>query len=262
MRDAKGDTMYGDCSGCGAFGPFGEVESRPATFQDSKRRPRSGPLGLLRRLSLAIAAGLPIVTAPGAPSAAMVDWLVLLVDASESIDSHEYRLQRQAYVDVLQDPGIGLLLEGARIAIVEFATTPQLVVAWTDDPGRAARAYAGHSRGIRGPGPESLTGIARALALALDLLEGKAGRKVIDISGDGPDNVDWFAGVWSQRRRARHLQIEINGLAIPTPEEPNIDLYYGENLITGFLEISREHVDFERALLTKMHIEIAGAVPE
>jgi hypothetical protein len=233
-----------------------EAESRTPTGAT-----RSGPLDLLRRLGLAIAAGLPIVTAPGASSAAMVDWLVLLIDASESIEPQEYRLQRQAYVNVLQDPGIGLLLEGAKIAILEFATTPQVVVAWSD-AGRAARAYAGHSLSIRGPGPESLTGIARALALALDMLEGKAGRKVIDISGDGPDNVDWFAGVWSQRRRARQLRIEINGLAIPTPEEPSIDLYYGENVITGFLEISREHVDFERALLTKMQIEIAGAVPE
>ena len=55
---------------------------------------------------------------------------------------------------------------------------------------------------------------------------------------------------------------EINGLAIPTPEEPEIDRYYAENVITGFLEISREHVDFERALWTKMHIEVAGFMPD
>jgi hypothetical protein len=179
--------MSGDCSGCGAFGPFGEVEgSRPARIQDANRRTRSGPLYLLRRLSLAIAAGLPIVTALGAPSAAMVDWLVLLVDASESIDPHDYRLQREAYVDVLQDPAIDSLLEGARIAIVEFATTPQVVVAWTDDSRRAARAYAAHTRDIRGPGPHSLTGIARALEVALDMLEDKAGRRVIDIRATAP----------------------------------------------------------------------------
>lgn len=212
---------------------------------------------LLCRLVLVVA-GMSVATPPSATRAAMVDWLVLLVDASESIDAHEYDLQRQAYVNVLQNPDIDLLLEGSRIAIVEFATTPYVVVAWTDDPLRAARAYAGQRRRLRGPGPASLTGIARALALALDMLEGRAGRKVIDISGDGPDNVDWFAGVWAQRRRALEQGIEINGLAIPTPEEPAIDAYYAENVVTGFLEISREHVDFERALLTKMHIEIAG----
>lgn len=208
-----------------------------------------------------MAVGLPVAMAPGPSTAAMIEWLVLLVDASESIEPPEYRLQHQAYVNVLRDSEIGLLLEGARIAIVEFASRPQVVVAWTD-PRKAARAYARHTRDIRGPGPHSLTGIARALKLALDLLENKAGRRVIDISGDGPDNVDWVAGVWSQRDRARQLRVEINALAIPTPEEPTIDTYYAENVVTGFLEISREHLDFERALLTKMHVEIAGAAPE
>ncbi|MGH6885717.1 MAG: DUF1194 domain-containing protein [Geminicoccales bacterium] len=165
-------------------------------------------------------------------------------------------------LDVLQDPEIAGLLEGANVAVVEFATAPEVVVAWTDDPKAAARAYAGHTRQLAGPGPASTTGIARALGLALDMLDGKAGRKVIDISGDGPDNVDWISAVWSQRNRARDLRVEINGLAIPTAEEPAIDVYYAEHVITGFLEISREHQDFERALLMKMHIEIAGRPPE
>lgn len=217
---------------------------------------------LVRRLGLVVVVGLPVALAPGPVRAALVDWLVLLVDASASIDSYEYRLQHEAYVNVLQDPDIGLLLEGAMVAVVEFATTPEVVVEWTDDPGHAARTYAGYSRRIVGPGPASTTGIARALGLALDMLEGKAGRKVIDISGDGPDNVDWIAAVWSQRDRARDLRIEINGLAIPTAEEPTLDLYYAEHVITGFLEISREHVDFERSLLMKLHIEIAGLPPE
>jgi hypothetical protein len=213
---------------------------------------------LVYRLSLVLVIGLPVALAPGTGRAALVDWLVLLVDASASIDSYEYRLQHEAYVNVLQDPDIALLLAGTKVAVVEFATTPEVVVDWTDDPGQAGRAYAGHNRSTAGPGPASTTGIARALGLALDMLEGKAGRKVIDISGDGPDNVDWIAAVWSQRDRARELRIEINGLAIPTPEEPTLDLYYAEHVITGFLEISREHVDFERSLLMKLHIEIAG----
>jgi hypothetical protein len=211
---------------------------------------------------LAVAVGLAAAAAPGAPQAALIDWLVLLIDASASIDVDEYRLQHDAYVNVLQDPDLGRLLAGARIAIVEFATAPELVVGWTDDAGLVAQAYAGHMRRTSGPGPANTTGIARALARALDMLEGKAGRKVVDISGDGPDNVDWIQAVWAQRERARAMQVEINGLAIPTPEEPTIDRYYGEHVITGFLEISREHADFERALLMKMHIEIAGLAPD
>jgi Protein of unknown function (DUF1194) len=223
---------------------------------------RGALLDLLCRRGRLVAVGLPIALAPGPAAAALVDWLVLLVDASASIDADEYRLQHQAYVRVLQDPGIGALLEGAKVAVVEFATAPEVVVEWSGDPKEAALAYAAHTRQRTGPGPASTTGIARALGLALDMLEGKAGRKVIDISGDGPDNVDWISAVWSQRKRARGLRVEINGLAIPTAEEPGIDVYYAEHVITGFLEISREHRDFERALLMKMHIEIAGLPPE
>jgi hypothetical protein len=199
-----------------------------------------------------------LLVSPAPVAAALVDWLVLLVDASGSIDTYEYQLQRDAYVAVLRDPEIALLLEGAQVAIVEFAEVPEVVVDWIDDPEQAAAAYAAHERSVAWPGPASTTGIARALGLALDMLEDKPGRKVIDISGDGADNVDWVAAVWSQRDRARQLFIEINGLAIPTPEDPEIDRYYAENVINGFLEVSREHVAFERALRTKMHIEIAG----
>jgi Protein of unknown function (DUF1194)/Virulence factor BrkB len=210
------------------------------------------------RVPLVIAGALVLTPVPA--TAALVDWLVLLVDASGSIDAYEYRLQHEAYVTVLRDPEIGLLLDGAQVAIVEFAELPELIVDWSADPAKAASAYAAHSRRVAWPGPASTTGIARALGLALDMLEDKPGRKVIDISGDGADNVDWVAAVWSQRERARELLIEINGLAIPTAEDPDVDRYYAENVINGFLEVSREHVAFERTLRMKMHIEIAGAV--
>ncbi len=203
-----------------------------------------------------------LVLSPVPAAAALVDWLVLLVDASGSIDAYEYRLQHEAYVGVLRDPDISLLLEGAQVAIVEFAEVPELIVDWSADPEQAARAYEAHSRRVAWPGPASTTGIARALGLALNMLEGKPGRRVIDISGDGIDNVDWVAAIWSQRERAREMFIEINGLAIPTPEDPDVDRYYADNVINGFLEVSREHVAFERTLRMKMHIEIAGELQD
>jgi hypothetical protein len=107
---------YSGCDGFETARDFEEVAAR------ENRGPThsSAGCGLLRRLSLAMAVGLPIATAPGTPNAALVDWLVLLIDASESIDAQEYRLQPQAYVNVLQDPEIGLLLEGGSVAIVEL----------------------------------------------------------------------------------------------------------------------------------------------
>jgi hypothetical protein len=215
------------------------------------------PLCRLRGHALLIVAS-ALVLAPVPAAAALVDWLVLLVDASASIDAYEYRLQHDAYVAVLRDPEIGLLLEGARVTIVEFAATPQVIVGWSADLRQAASTYAAHDRRVAWPGPASTTGIARALGLALDLLADKPGRRVIDISGDGRDNVDWIQAVWLQRERARQMLIDINGLAIPTPEDPEVDRYYAENVVNGFLEVSREHAAFERTLRMKMRIEIAG----
>ena len=212
----------------------------------------------MARLGCLIAAVMLACGAPVPVRAAPVDWLLLLVDASGSIDAAEYALQHEAYVRVLRDPEIVALLQDARVAIVEFAKTPLLIVDWTDARA-AADVYASHQRSVATAGPDSTTGIAGALAAALAMLEGRGGRKVIDISGDGPDNVDWVGPVWAQRDLARAIGIEINGLAIPTPEEPELDRYYAENVVTGFLRISREHVDFERALWQKMSLEIVGA---
>ena len=61
-----------------------------------------------------VVAALLAAAAPAAPAAAALDWLVLLVDASGSIDAREYELQREAYVGVLRDPEIIALLQGAR----------------------------------------------------------------------------------------------------------------------------------------------------
>ena len=234
----------------------------PTTRREAMRAGEGlAPMRSLPRPAPLLLAG-ALLLSPAPVAAALVDWLVLLVDASGSIDGDEYQLQHEAYVTVLRDPDISLLLEGAHVAIVEFAELPEVIVDWSADPEQTASAYESHSRRVAWPGPASTTGIARALGLALDMLEDKPGRKVIDISGDGPDNVDWVAAVWSQRERAREMFIEINGLAIPTPEDPDVDRYYAENVINGFLEVSREHVAFERTLRMKMHIEIAGELQD
>ena len=74
---------------------------------------------------------------------------------------------------------------GAQVAIVEFDTRSEIVVDWTD-PQSAALAYRRKAPdGLRGQ-----TGIGSALTTALALLAGKSGRLVIDVSGDGRENVD------------------------------------------------------------------------
>jgi Protein of unknown function (DUF1194) len=163
---------------------------------------------------------------------------VLVVDRSKSIDNHELALQRNAYVRLLSD------------------TSPQIMVEWTD-PRSAANAY-GRRRpdGLRG-----LTGIGSALTTALALLVGKSGRLVIDVSGDGPDNVD--PALLAKARAAASAQaIEINGLAIMTREAPEIDRYYSGNVVNGFVLSVEQREDFLNALKRKLFYEIADERPD
>ena len=98
--------------------------------------------------------------------------------------------------------------------------------------GQAAAAYAAHQRSVAGPGPASTTGIARALSLALDMLEGKSGRKVIDISGDGSDNVDWVAAVATPRSyveaRAGYVQQYLRQLLKRRFDIPLLERGFGQ----------------------------------
>ena len=158
---------------------------------------------------------------------------------------------------VLRDPEIVALLAGAKVAIVEFAESPRLVVDWTADPLAAAAAYAAHRRAVGAPGPTNTPG-SPGRSRWRSRCWTDAGARRSTSRATGPTTSTGWAALWSQRDLARRLRIEINGLAIPTPEEPEIDRYYAENVITGFLEISREHVDFERSLWLKMSLEIAG----
>ena len=207
----------------------------------------------LRATRLSWSAGVIFaLIALGAPPCAAIDWLVLVVDRSRSIDDRELALQRRAYIRLLSDPSVVSALGDARIAIVEFDTRPEIVVGWTDAAG-AARAYRAKAPdGLRGQ-----TGIGGALTTALALLTGKSGRLVIDVSGDGKENVD--TALLSDMRAAAGLQsIEINGLAILNGDTPEIDRYYTQKVVNGFVVPVEKSGDFEGALKRKLFYEVAG----
>jgi hypothetical protein len=186
---------------------------------------------------------------------AAIDWLVFVVDRSNSIDQRELALQRSAYIRLLADPGVISALGDVQVAIVEFDTRPEIVVDWTD-PANAARLYRRKSPdGLRGQ-----TGIGGALGTALALLVGKSGRLVVDISGDGKENVD-NALLDDMRAAADEQAIEVNGLAIMTPDVPEIDRYYSQRVVNGFVVSVEEDGDFQSALKRKLFYEVAGASP-
>jgi hypothetical protein len=187
---------------------------------------------------------------------AAIDWLVLVVDRSKSIDDRELALQRSAYIRLLSDTSVISALDGAMVAIVEFDTRSEIVVDWTD-PQTAASAY----RAKRPDGLRGQTGIGGALTTALALLAGKSGRLVVDISGDGKENVD-TALLSDMRGAASARAVEINGLAIMTADVPEIDRYYSQEVVNGFVLPVEETDDFQSALKRKLFYEIAGARPE
>jgi hypothetical protein len=199
---------------------------------------------------------LAVAAALCASPAQALDWLVLLVDRSNSIDDRELLLQRSAYVRLLSDPEVVQALGGARVAIVEFDTRPEIIVEWTD-AASAAESYGKASPlALRGQ-----TGIGNAITTALSLLVGKSGQMVIDISGDGRENVD--SDVLARARAAASEQaIQINGLAILNEDVPNLDAYYSRAVVTGFVLPVEGRDDFYRALKRKLFFEVAQGTPD
>ena len=187
--------------------------------------------------------------------AAAVDWLVLVIDRSNSIDAQELRLQREAYGRLLSDRAVLEALRGTQVAIVEFDTRPEIVSRWADAAAAGQRFSRKRPEGSRGQ-----TGIADAMATALDLLAGKSGRLVIDISGDGRENVDERL-LPKVRRKATAAAVEVNGLTITAPETAGLGTYYDQNVVNGFVLSVDRWEDFYGALRRKLFLEVAGGEP-
>lgn len=203
--------------------------------------------------------------------------LVLLADASRSIDNAEILFQRQGYADAITHPDVlGAIEQGFRqriaVTYVEWgdASSQEVVVPWTIVDGKAtAEAFA--SALLEAPrlafGPNA---IGNALAAAQALIEGNdiaAFRRVIDFSGDSANS---FGGVPIAAARASALSadIVINGLAILCREDncsgrPNVyDLEeaFAKTIIGGpgsFVVTVDGPSSFADAVRRKLILEIA-----
>lgn len=210
----------------------------------------------------------------GAPAAAAtpVDVeLVLAVDASRSMDPAEFALQRAGYVEALRHPDfIAAVRAGAvgsiALTYVEWAgaSRQQTLVGWTviDGP-ESAEAFASQLESrpadtFRG------TSISGALMFAITLFDNgfEGERRVIDVSGDGPNNVG--VPVVPARDRAIAEGIVINGLPIlirPSQTFAELDRYYAECVIGGpgsFMLPIRDSSEFATAIRRKLILEVSG----
>ena len=170
--------------------------------------------------------------------------LVLAADVSQSMDSTELKIQRDGYSSALSDPSFIRAVQAGmlgRIAVtyVEWAGAERqnVVVNWqVIDSIQSARDFALQVN-ASARDPARGTSISGALNFGLRMIESndfEGLRKVIDISGDGPNNDGRY--VLLARADAAADGVVVNGLPIIVPGAGvfgNLDDYYADCVITG-----------------------------
>jgi hypothetical protein len=226
-------------------------------------------------LGFLICLGCGIAATPAGVEVVDVE-LVLAVDVSRSMDIEEFELQRAGYVAALRHPDFVRAVQAGmngRIAITYFewaaAPRPESQVNWTiiDGP-EAANAFADELEGRPFEGFRG-TSISGAIYFGADLFDKNAVegyRRVIDVSGDGPNNMG--LPVLGARNAALAKGIVINGLPIlvrPSGTMARLDNYYADCVIGGpgsFMLPIRHPSEFSTAIRRKLILEVSGIEPD
>ena len=207
--------------------------------------------------------------------------LVLAADISASMDLAEAALQRRGFVEAVRHPEVIKVIKKGRlgriaIAYMEWAGEydQRMEVGWREvSDAKSAIAFAEEIGRLR-LRTDYWTSISKAITFTARSFEGNGfygRRRIIDISGDGPNNNG--PSLVLARDRAVKDGIIINGLPIindrldydGTPRLPNLDLYYAECVIGGrgsFVVVAHGFRDFARAIRQKMVLEIADRLPK
>jgi hypothetical protein len=206
--------------------------------------------------------------------------LVLAMDVSGSIDNQELWLERAGTATAFLDPDVVKAIQtGAlgkiAVSMLDFSSPGfgKAVIGWRvirDRPSAAALA-----RTIlalpRPPGDR--TSISNALELGAALIRSSdkdivATRKVIDVAGDGANNIG--KAMEQTRNLVTRQGIVVNGLPVMDESAngyfPNLDRYYQACVAGGrgaFVIIVRSYRDFASAMRHKLILEISqNANPE
>jgi hypothetical protein len=213
------------------------------------------------------------------PSAAQTEVdleLVLLADATGSIDDAELRFQRQGYARAITDPSVLAAIGGAahgRIAVtyVEWAnaTSQDIVVDWTVIDG--ADSAAAFAEALMIPPRRTYGGnaIGAALLLGKTLVEANdfnGLRRVIDVSADSAANSSG-PPIEVARDEVVAAGITINGLAVlcrhcsGRPISYDLEAAFANRIIGGpgaFVITADSPATFAEAVRRKLILEIAG----
>jgi len=206
--------------------------------------------------------------------------LAIAVDVSYSMDLDELAVQREGYAQAIVSKEFLQALRSlpnGKISVTYFewaaSSDQKIIIPWRviDGPETAdAVAEEIMKTPIR---RASRTSISGAIYFALPLFEAnpyRGSRRVIDISGDGPNNNG--APIIPARDTALAKGITINGLPIMVKEPSystmdieNLDWYYEDCVVGGpgsFVVAIKDREKFKEAIRTKLLLEVAGRTPE
>jgi hypothetical protein len=205
--------------------------------------------------------------------------LVIAVDVSYSMDMDELAVQREGYAQAIVSKDFLQALResaGGKVAVTYFewsmAGDEKVIIPWRviDGP-ESADAVAAEimKTPVRRGSSTSISGAINFAAKLFEQNPYRGLRRVIDISGDGPNNDG--APVTGARDAALAKGIIINGLPImvkepsyATTDIANLDLYYEDCVIGGpgaFIVTIRDREKFRQAIRTKLVLEVAGLTP-
>lgn len=212
--------------------------------------------------------------APAQPVEVDVE-LALMVDVSRSMSPDELEIQRRGYAEAISsDEVVGVILNSftGRVALtyVEWAGfgLQRVVVPWTLIDSREAAVAVSDQLTADFSLSMRRTSISGAILFAIEHIESNEFdglRRVIDVSGDGPNNDGRAAPV--ARNLATEAGMIVNGLPLMTENSSSrwgiddLDAYYWNCVVGGpgaFVIPVLEWEDFPMAVRRKLVLELVG----
>ncbi|MCF6321183.1 MAG: DUF1194 domain-containing protein [Rhizobiaceae bacterium] len=195
--------------------------------------------------------------------------LVISLDVSASVDANEYELMRAGLAKTFLSPDVAQAISAGShgaiaIAVIQWSgfQEQEIKVDWLRlanalDLAQLAARISRMTRRYKG----GATDIGGALEFSSELISSapfSASRNVIDIVGDGPNNVNYSP----ERTRDKVLErgIIINALAV-TGSYELLNTYFADLVIGGqnaFVESAADYDGFERAIHRKLLREIGN----
>jgi hypothetical protein len=207
--------------------------------------------------------------------------LVIATDVSRSVNSEEAQLQREGVAQAFRSAEVIQAIERGglgkiAVAYVDWSTEyiNRVVVNWQVISDSQSATFFAHSLLQAPPTWGQRTSISSVMLLGTEMIENndlEGTRRVIDISGDGPNNFGLSLAPVREETIAKG--IIINGLPIIVEGAefagrgffPDVDRYYQRCVIGGagsFLVVAKGFEDFAAAIRRKLVLEISDLMPD